>query len=100
MGAGRWKLTNLPVIPETFKLNISPKTASQFTVINNLIKKNSYEFEISNIVLSDAHARQLLSPEKKTEIIRGFYDEDKKTHFDARCTLDAGNPGKILISEL
>ncbi|MBU7005192.1 type IA DNA topoisomerase [Phosphitispora fastidiosa] len=54
-------------------------------------------FKINNIVLSDAHARQLLSPEKKTEIIRGFYDEDKKTYFDGRCTLDAGNPEKILI---
>jgi len=46
VGTGRWNLTNLPVIPDTFKLKISPKTASQFTVINHLIEKNSYEFVI------------------------------------------------------
>lgn len=46
VGGGRWSLANLPIIPETFKLNVSAKTATQFNVIKNLIEKNSYEFLI------------------------------------------------------
>lgn len=46
VGTGRWNFANLPIIPDSFKLNISPKTASQFEVIDNLINKNSYEYVI------------------------------------------------------
>lgn len=43
VGTGRWNFADLPIIPEKFKLNISPKTAGQFEVINTLVHKNSYE---------------------------------------------------------
>lgn len=46
VGTGRWNFANLPIIPDKFKLNISPKTAGQFEVINQLVKKNSYEYII------------------------------------------------------
>lgn len=52
-------------------------------------------FEMSQKILTDEHARQLLSPARKTEVIKGFYSEDKKSYFDAQCELDDSNSGKL-----
>ncbi len=46
VGKGRWTFINLPIIPDEFKLKISPKTAGQFNVINKIIKQNSYKYVI------------------------------------------------------
>ncbi len=63
------------------------------------IKENQCDFKIvfamSNKTLADNHARQLLSPARKTEVIKGFYNKDSKTYFAAQCELDTGNTGKI-----
>lgn len=63
------------------------------------IKKGECDFKIAfeqnKKILTDYHARQLLSPERKTGLIRGFYSQDRGTSFDAQCELDYGNSGKL-----
>lgn len=65
------------------------------------IKDNKCLFKIlfkqNNIMLNDNHARQLLSPLRRTELIKGFYNEKESTNFDAYCELDASNTGSVKL---